>query len=46
MFDVQLAATVIENGVKRLYTYNSADFELIPDLEVLTPEEPLAMDSV
>ena len=39
VFDLQLAATMIENGVKRIYTYNRADFEIVADLEVLTPEE-------
>jgi len=32
---------MIENGVKRIYTYNRADFEILADLEVLTPEELL-----
>ncbi len=39
VFDLQLAATMIENGVKRIYTYNRADFEIVRELEVLTPED-------
>jgi predicted nucleic acid-binding protein len=38
VFDLQLAATMIENGVRRIYTYNPADFEILGELDVLTPE--------
>lgn len=38
VFDLQLAATMIENGVRRIYTYNRADFESLAELDVLTPE--------
>ncbi len=38
VFDLQLAATMIENGVRRIYTYNRADFETLEELDVLTPE--------
>jgi predicted nucleic acid-binding protein len=38
VFDLQLAATMIENGVRRIYTYNRADFETVKELDVLTPE--------
>jgi predicted nucleic acid-binding protein len=38
VFDLQLAATTIENGVRRIYTYNRADFETVEELDVLTPE--------
>jgi hypothetical protein len=31
---------MIENGVTRIYTYNRADFEILQDLQVFTPEEP------
>jgi predicted nucleic acid-binding protein len=37
IFDVQIAATMIENGVSRIYTYNSDDFAVFPELEVITP---------
>jgi len=38
VFDLQLAATMIENGVRRIYTYDRADFEILAELDVLTPE--------
>ncbi len=38
IFDVQLAATMLANGVRRIHTFNRSDFERFPDLEVLTPE--------
>ncbi len=38
VFDLQLAATMIENGVRRIHTYNRADFEMLTELDVLTPE--------
>jgi predicted nucleic acid-binding protein len=37
VFDLQIAATMLGNGVRRIYTFNRADFERIPGLEVLTP---------
>jgi predicted nucleic acid-binding protein len=37
IFDLQLAATILENGISRIYTYNRADFERLRDLIVLTP---------
>jgi predicted nucleic acid-binding protein len=46
VFDLQLAATMIENGVKHIYTYNRADFESLAEIQVLTPEEPAANMSV
>lgn len=38
-FDLQLAATMLENDIYRIYTYNRADFSFLPHLEVLTPRE-------
>ncbi len=38
IFDVQLVATMLANGVRRIHTYNRSDFERFADLEVLTPE--------
>lgn len=38
VFDLQLAATMLGNGVTRLYTFNPSDFASIGDLELLTPE--------
>ncbi len=37
VFDHQLAATMLGNGVTRIYTYNRPDFELLDGIEVLTP---------
>ena len=36
--DLHLAATMLSNGIKRIYTFNSKDFEPIPGIEVLDPE--------
>jgi toxin-antitoxin system PIN domain toxin len=41
VFDLQLAATMIESGVRRIYTYNRADFEALTELDVLTPNEQI-----
>jgi predicted nucleic acid-binding protein len=38
VFDVQLAATMLENGISRIYTYNRIDFERFAELHVLAPE--------
>ena len=37
VFDRQLAATMLGNGVTRIYTYNRPDFELLEGIEVITP---------
>jgi predicted nucleic acid-binding protein len=37
VFDLQLAATMLVNGVSRIYTYNGSDFESLTELSVLTP---------
>ena len=37
IFDLQLVATMLEHGVRRIYTYNRADFVPFVELEVLTP---------
>ena len=37
IFDHQLVATMLANGVTRLYTYNRRDFEPFGEIEVLTP---------
>lgn len=36
--DLHLAATMISNGIKKIYTFNAKDFEPIPGIEVLDPE--------
>jgi hypothetical protein len=37
IFDIQLVATLLANGVRKLYTFNRSDFEPFTELEVLTP---------
>jgi toxin-antitoxin system PIN domain toxin len=37
--DLYLVATMLENNVTRIYTYNTTDFAHIPEIEVLNPEK-------
>ena len=37
VFDLQIVATMLANGVNRIYTYNSDDFEVFPELAVVEP---------
>jgi uncharacterized protein len=37
VFDLQIAATMLANGVPRIYTYNTSDFEAFKELAVSTP---------
>ena len=37
IFDIFLAQTAIDNGVKQLYTYNTKDFRQFAELEVISP---------
>lgn len=37
VFDLQLVATMLANGVSRIYTFNGADFAAFPELAVITP---------
>jgi predicted nucleic acid-binding protein len=37
IFDLQIVATMQANGVQRIYTFNSDDFEVFPELAVVTP---------
>jgi len=37
IFDLQLLATMLEHGIRRIYTFNRTDFERFPDVEILTP---------
>ena len=37
IFDLQLIATIMANGVERICTFNRQDFEGFPGLQVLTP---------
>lgn len=40
IFDVQLAATMLEHSVRRIYTFDVQDFERFDEIEVLVPPEP------
>lgn len=37
VFDAQLAATMLANGVRRIYTFDRAHFECFAGIEVATP---------
>jgi predicted nucleic acid-binding protein len=37
VFDLQLAAAMLANGVQRIYTFNAGDFEAFPELIVIVP---------
>ena len=37
VFDLQIVATMQANGVQRIYTFNTGDFEVFPELAVMTP---------
>ncbi len=37
IFDLQLAAVTLANDVKRIYTFNTSDFEPFPELTVQQP---------
>ena len=37
IFDLALVATMLSNGVTRLYTYNQQHFTRFPEIEVLAP---------
>jgi len=39
VFDLQLVATLLGNGVKRIYTFNRSDFEPFSDLQILVPPQ-------
>ena len=40
VFDLQIVATMQANGIQRIYTYNTDDFGVFPELAVLTPSLP------
>ena len=40
IFDVQLIATMLANGVTRIYTFNVKDFQLFPEITVIEPKVP------
>ncbi len=37
LYDLQLIATMLGNGVRRIYTYNAQDFTPFVELEVIIP---------
>jgi predicted nucleic acid-binding protein len=37
VFDLQLASTMLANGVSRIYTFNTDDFEVFKELAVSEP---------
>lgn len=37
IFDLQIAATMLGNGIYRVYTFNRSDFEKVKGLDVRTP---------
>ena len=44
IYDLYLAATMLESGVKKIYTYDSSIFSRISEVQALTPELPSAED--
>jgi predicted nucleic acid-binding protein len=39
VFDFQIAATMLGNGIRQVYSYNREEFELVEGIVVLTPSE-------
>jgi predicted nucleic acid-binding protein len=37
VFDLQIVATMQANGIQRIYTFNADDFNVFPELVVVTP---------
>ena len=37
VFDLQIVATMQANGIQRIYTFNTKDFDVFPELAVLKP---------
>ena len=37
VFDLQIVAAMLANGINRIYTFNSDDFNVFPELVVMTP---------
>jgi len=37
VFDLQIVATMQANGIQRIYTFNTDDFEVFSELEVVVP---------
>ena len=39
VFDLQLVATMLANDIQRIYTFNTVDFEVFPELTAIAPPE-------
>jgi predicted nucleic acid-binding protein len=39
VFDLQLVATMQAHDIQRIYTFNTADFEVFPELTAMAPPE-------
>ena len=37
IFDLQIVATMLANGIQRIYTFNPSDFEFFGELKVVVP---------
>jgi predicted nucleic acid-binding protein len=37
VFDLQIVATMQANNIQRIYTFNTGDFKVFPELAVITP---------
>ena len=37
VFDLQIVATMQANNIRRIYTFNTSDFQRFPELTVVTP---------
>jgi len=37
VFDLQIVATMQANNIQRIYTFNSGDFHVFPEIAVITP---------
>lgn len=37
VYDLQLAATILANGIHRIYTFNATDFQMFSELTVVRP---------
>ena len=37
VFDLQIVATMLASGILRIYTFNTDDFEMFPELAVVIP---------
>ncbi|MBI4902826.1 MAG: hypothetical protein HY820_04275 [Acidobacteria bacterium] len=37
VYDLQLTATMVANGIHRIYTFNTADFQVFPEISVVRP---------